>query len=269
MSSHAACGAMRRPLVAVEQKSGAGIEAGEGGPVPARSLVGPRLGGQNFAAVVGAQKKQGLLVERRHGDHLDRETFRRVACLRQRCASARNPRTHDFPARCANPAGSDNEAPPTPIVVPAGDASGATGMRLIVGSPNRRATLIVARLAIDLRRPGDLGEVPVRQHGDAVAERHRFLVVLRDVENRRAGGLEQGRQFEAHLVAQLGVDVAQRIIEQQDLRIGHQRAGQRGALLLAVGQFARRVSENMPDLEERGDLLHLGANDVLGARCER
>ena len=88
---------------------------------------------------------------------------------------------------------------------------------MIVGSPNSRATPTFAGLAIDLSRDGHLLEAALAQHGDAVAERHGLLVVLGDVEDGRAEAREQPRQFQAHLVAQLGVDVAQRIVEQEHI----------------------------------------------------
>ena len=40
-----------------------------------RSFVGPRFRRQNFAAVIGAEKKEGPLIERRHRDHLDRNAL--------------------------------------------------------------------------------------------------------------------------------------------------------------------------------------------------
>ena len=44
---------------------------------------------------------------------------------------------------------------------------------------------------------------------------------------------------DAHLVAQLGVEIGQRLVEKQDLRLDDQRAGERHALLLAAGELAR------------------------------
>ena len=41
----------------------------------------------------------------------------------------------------------------------------------------------------------------------------------------------------AHLDAQLGVEVGERLVEQQQPRLQHQRAGDRDALLLAAGEL--------------------------------
>ena len=45
--------------------------------------------------------------------------------------------------------------------------------------------------------------------------------------------------LDAHLLAQLGVQVGERLVEQQDVRPRHDGARQRHALLLPAGEFAR------------------------------
>ena len=40
--------------------------------MPARSFVRSRLRRQNFAAVIGAEKKEGSFIKRGHRDHLNR-----------------------------------------------------------------------------------------------------------------------------------------------------------------------------------------------------
>lgn len=108
-------------------------------------------------------------------------------------------------------------------------------------------------LGIDIGRRRDLREPAVDQDRDAVGDRHRLAIVLGHVEHRRSAAAQQVRQLEPHLVAQLGVDIAQRIIQQQDIRIADQCPCQRGALLLSVRQFARRVAEHVLDLEQPAD----------------
>jgi hypothetical protein len=83
---------------------------------------------------------------------------------------------------------------------------------------------------------------------------------LRHVEDGRARLPQEGRQLKAHLEAQLGVDIAQGIVEQQQFRRTRQRARQRRALLLAVRQLARRVGEHLVDLQQPGDALDAFAN---------
>ena len=51
-----------------------------------------------------------------------------------------------------------------------------------------------------------------------------------------------------------GVEVRQRLVEQQQMRPLDQRAGERDALLLAAGELARPPVEQPVDAHQRGDL---------------
>jgi hypothetical protein len=59
----------------VEEKNSFGVEASESGPMPARGLVRPCFRRQNFATVIGAEKKEGSLIQRRHRDHFNRKAL--------------------------------------------------------------------------------------------------------------------------------------------------------------------------------------------------
>jgi len=80
----------------------------------------------------------------------------------------------------------------------------------------------------------------VVHHHDAVAERHRFGLVVRHQDRRVPTVRWDLAQFDLHLLAQLGVEVGERLVEQQDLRLDHQSAGERDALLLARRELARK-----------------------------
>jgi hypothetical protein len=71
--------------------------------------------------------------------------------------------------------------------------------------------------AIGVRPVDDADDASPVDDGDAVGERHGLLVVLGDIEHSRSCLAQEPRQFEAHLEAQLGVDIAQRVVEQQKL----------------------------------------------------
>ncbi len=43
--------------------------------MPARGLVRSGFRRQNFATVIGAEKKEGSLIQRRHRDHLNRKAL--------------------------------------------------------------------------------------------------------------------------------------------------------------------------------------------------
>ena len=57
--------------------------------------------------------------------------------------------------------------------------------------------------------------------------------------------LLQEADLARHLLAQRGVQIGQRFVEQQHARMDRQRAGQRDALLLAAGQLARQAVRRM------------------------
>ena len=80
---------------------------------------------------------------------------------------------------------------------------------------------------------------PVVEHGDAVAHRERLALVVGDEDERDADLVLDGLQLDLHLLAQLEVEGAERLVEQQHLGPVDERAGQRHALALAAGQLVR------------------------------
>ena len=74
-----------------------------------------------------------------------------------------------------------------------------------------------------------------------VGERQRLFLIVRDEDRGEAEPRLQQLQFDAHALAQIRVEIGQRLVEQHHARLVHQRARQRHALLLAAGQFRRRA----------------------------
>jgi hypothetical protein len=70
-----------------------------------------------------------------------------------------------------------------------------------------------------------------------VPERHRLGLVVRHVDGGCAEpGLQRG-DLGAGLQPQLRVEVRERLVHQEDLRLAHDRAAHRDALALAAGQL--------------------------------
>ena len=108
--------------------------------------------------------------------------------------------------------------------------------------PMKRATNSVARRVEDVaRRAGLLDPAVVHDH-DQVGERHRLFLAVGDVDEGDAELALEALQLGAHLDAQERVERRQRLVEEQDRRIGDQRAGQRHALLLAAGELRRQAA---------------------------
>ena len=61
----------------------------------------------------------------------------------------------------------------------------------------------------------------------------------------------------AHLHAQLGVEVRQRLVHQERRRVAHDRAAHRHALALAAGELRRLAVEVLLEVEDRRRLVDL------------
>ena len=98
----------------------------------------------------------------------------------------------------------------------------------------------IQRGAVDrLRRPL-LADHTVAHHQDAVGQRQSLRLIMRHIDGGDVQLALQLADFRAGLVAQLGVQIGQRFIEQQHRRRMHDRPRHRHALLLPARQLLRR-----------------------------
>ena len=86
----------------------------------------------------------------------------------------------------------------------------------------------------DLLRGGDLLNDAVLHDHDTVTEGHSLGLVVSDVDERALDLVAQLDELGTHLVAQLGVQVGQRLVHQEDLRITHDGAADSDTLALAA-----------------------------------
>ena len=117
------------------------------------------------------------------------------------------------------------------------------------------------RVVDDLRR-AHLFEPALVEHADAVAHRQRLVLVVRDEQERDAQTPLQRLQLALHLLAQLQVQRAQRLVEQQHLRLADQRARQRHPLALATRELRRPPVADAGQFHQRQQLV--GAAVALG-----
>ena len=68
---------------------------------------------------------------------------------------------------------------------------------------------------------------------------------MRDIDHRQSEFLLQITDFITHGAAKLGVEIGQRLVEQQHLRLQHQRACHGDALLLTARKLARIAGAKM------------------------
>ena len=142
-----------------------------------------------------------------------------------------------------------------PCWAPSGPA--VAGSRFICGEPMKAATNRLSGWSYRFCGRVDLLQDALRQHGDAVAHRHRLDLVVGDVDRGDAELALQRGDLGADLHAELGVEVRQRLVHQEHLRLAHDRPAQRDPLALAARELAglavevARSSSSM-----RGRLAH-------------
>ena len=116
----------------------------------------------------------------------------------------------------------------------AGDGGGEqVGLAEEVGGERR------ARQLVQLGGRAELLDPSAVHDRDGVGHRHGLLLVVRDVHEREADLGLDALELHLHLPAQLEVEGAERLVEQQHRRPVDDGAGQRDALLLAAGQLRR------------------------------
>ncbi len=104
-------------------------------------------------------------------------------------------------------------------------------------------------------------------HHDAVGGHHRLGLVMRHIDRGDAERVVQAADFRAHLLAQIGVQVGQRFVEQQHFRLDHDGTRQRDALLLAAGQLGRIAVLQMAQLHHIEDAIEPLVQFVAPAAC--
>src|SRR5262245_43508968 len=93
---------------------------------------------------------------------------------------------------------------------------------------------------VDLARRAVLLQPAAIDDRDLVRERQRLALVVRDIDEGDAGAALELLELRAHTLAQLGVEVGERLVEQQDARLDDEAARECHALLLATAEFARQ-----------------------------
>ena len=146
-----------------------------------------------------------------------------------------------------------------PLAAPARAA-----MKFIRGEPRKPGDEAVRRAVVELERRADLLDHPAVQHHDAVGHGHRLGLVVGDVDH---GGVELGvepAELDPHLRAERGVEVGERLVEEEDLGRAGDGAADGDALLLAAGELLRALVEVLADAQDRGGARHRGVD--LGLR---
>ena len=110
----------------------------------------------------------------------------------------------------------------------------------------------------------DLLDDAAIEHHQPVAERHRLDLVVGDED---AGGLQPALQLAdlvAHLHAQLGVEVGERLVEEEGLGLAHDGPAHGDPLALAAGELAGLAVEQLREPENARRIGHALLDHGLG-----
>jgi hypothetical protein len=110
----------------------------------------------------------------------------------------------------------------------------------------------------EVERAAELFELAQPQDGDLVGHGHRLDLVMGDVDHRVGEAFVQRADLAAHVDAQLRVEVRQRLVEEEDLRLAHHGAADGDALALAAGEVLGTAVEQHVDLQHLRDRVDLG-----------
>jgi hypothetical protein len=101
-------------------------------------------------------------------------------------------------------------------------------------------------------------------HRAAGGERQRLVLVVGDHDEGDAEPVLQVGEFKAQLLAQLGIERRERLVEEEDTRPLGDCAGERHALALPAGKLIRHPGLKAVELHLRQGLVHAGT--ALGGR---
>ena len=106
-------------------------------------------------------------------------------------------------------------------------------------TPTKSATKLRSRALVDIGGRLDLDDLAVIEDGDAIGHRQRLALVVGDEDEGDAELFLQRLQLFLHLLSELEIERAERLVEQQHLGSVDQRAGERHALALTAGELRR------------------------------
>ena len=127
------------------------------------------------------------------------------------------------------------------------------GFRTMLGVPMLAQKIRheeVLRVIVDLVGRPDLLDDARVHHRDLGRHRHRFDLVVRDVDDRRLELVVELLDLEPHLGAEFCVEVRQRLVEQEQRDLLDERAAYRDALPLPARELSGFSVEERVDLQE-------------------
>ena len=131
----------------------------------------------------------------------------------------------------------------------------------------------VERGVVEGLRGPDLHQKAFAHDGDPRAHRHGLDLVVGHVDDGRLQALVEPGDLGTRLDAQLGVEVGERFVHEEDRRLAHDGAPEGDALALATRELLRLAVEELLELDGLSRLvdpaLDLGLGDLAQLQAER
>jgi hypothetical protein len=120
------------------------------------------------------------------------------------------------------------------------------------------------RMVEDLVGRADLFDVPKIEDRDAVRELQRLLLIVGDEQGRVAGPVVDLAQPAPQVAPHLGVERAERLVEQQHARLDGEGAGQRNTLALTAGKLGGKAFAEACELHQFEQVANAAADLGVG-----
>ena len=125
------------------------------------------------------------------------------------------------------------------------------------------------RVLVQAAGRADLLDAPALHYRDAVGQAERLDLVVGHEEHRDAEPALEQLQLDPHLLAELGIEVAERLVQQQEIRLVHERPAESQALHLAAAQQRGRARLESLESDQAQHPLDLVADDAALHAAER
>ena len=126
----------------------------------------------------------------------------------------------------------------------------------------------VARIVVQVLRRVDLLDKTVLHDDDSRSHRHSLDLVVGNVNERRAESLVDLGKLGSHRRTELRVEVRQRLVKKEYLRVADDSASERDTLLLTTGQSLRLSVKQVGDVEDTSGLFDLSLDLLLRGLAE-
>jgi len=125
-----------------------------------------------------------------------------------------------------------------------------------IGAADETRDERVGGALVKLALRADLLHLPVGHDDQPIGHRQRLLLIVRDHHRGQPKLLLQLADLDPHLLPQLGVEIRERLVEQQDVGLYHERPGERDALLLPTRKLPRQPPRQSFQAHEAKGLDH-------------